>query len=50
VADLGFLDVVLDGQEERAVLGQLGQHPLRLVVEVGVVLQLGQERLQTILL
>ena len=50
MSDLRPLDVVLDSQEESLILGQLGQHSLRGVIELVVSLELGQERLQTVFL
>src|SRR3989442_15068959 len=41
--NLGALEVLLDGEEETGILGQLLQGSLRLVVEILVARQLGQK-------
>ena len=40
---LGPPEVLLDGEEEGAILGQLGQLALRVLVEIVVLGDLGQE-------
>jgi hypothetical protein len=43
-------EVVRDSQEEGLVLRQLGDRALRVVIELVIVVQLGEERLQAALL
>ena len=43
VKDSGAVEIVLDGEEERAVLGKLFQRALGLVVKIVIASQLGQK-------